>query len=258
MESNRREKTNHLVVVSLPKSATVYFQRSIENTLSAVHCRITVPAGNIRDDVIAKELFQFVEQSCAMAGDHVPASERNLRLLAAAGIERIALMVRDPRDAVVSWWRHLERDDIKGVPWIAAHLASCGLMSNGYYDLLADEKLADLIEHMFPAMQEWLNDWTMAMGRSLPFLFHVTRYEDFVKDPASILSEVYRFFGYDVKPILPQREGAMGQLSAGIHTFTHFRRGVVGSHQDEIPPRLLPRLRALTDPAVFERFGWQI
>src|SRR5258708_6652806 len=82
-----REKTNHLMVISLPKSATVYFQRSIEATLSAVHCRITCPAGNIRDDIIAKDLFRFVEQPCAMAGDHVPASERNLRLLAAAGIQ---------------------------------------------------------------------------------------------------------------------------------------------------------------------------
>src|SRR5205085_6127500 len=108
---------NHLVIISLPTSATVYCLRSIEATLSAVHCPITCPFGNIRDDIIARDLFHFVEQPCAMACEHIPANRRNLRLLAAAGIRRIVVMVRDPRDAVVSWWRHLERTDIKGVAW---------------------------------------------------------------------------------------------------------------------------------------------
>src|SRR5579872_5470689 len=76
-------RTNHLTVVSLPKSATVYFQRSMEATLSVVHRRITCPSGNIRDDIIAKDLFAYVAQPRAMAGDHVPASGRNLHLLAA-------------------------------------------------------------------------------------------------------------------------------------------------------------------------------
>src|ERR1700694_5770302 len=94
-----RGRADHLMMISLPKSATVYVQRSVEATLDAVHCRITCPSGNIRDDIIARDLFDFVARPRAMAGDHAPASARNLHLLAAAGIGRIVLMVRDPRDA---------------------------------------------------------------------------------------------------------------------------------------------------------------
>jgi hypothetical protein len=253
-----RQKTNHLVVVSLPKSATVYVQRSVEATLSAVHCRITCPSGNIRDDIIAKDLFDFVARPLAMAGDHVPASARNLHLLAAAGIDRIVLMVRDPRDALVSWWRHLERGDKRGVAWEAAHYAACGLMSAGYYGLTPEEKLADLVEHMFPAMQEWLAGWAAAIEHDRRFTCHVSRYEDFVRDQAASLRAIYRFFGHAEEPVLPAREGTAELLSAGIHTFTHFRRGVVGSHRDEIPAHLLARLNALVDYRVFDRFGWPV
>jgi hypothetical protein len=252
------ERVPHLTVISLPKSATVYFLRSIEATLAAAHCRITCPSGNIRDDILAKDLFAYVGRSCAMAGDHAPASERNLRLLAAAGIKRVVIMVRDPRDALVSWWRHLERPDIRGAAWEAAHYASCGLMSEGYYGLTPEQKLADLVEHMFPAMQEWLNGWAAAMEHSPEFTFHVSRYEDFVQDPRKSLTEVYRFFGHDVEPVVPQREGASENLLAGIHTFTHFRRGVVGSHRDEVPAHLLARLNVRVDRALFARFGWSL
>ena len=249
---------SQLTVISLPKSATVYVLRSIEATLSAAHCRITCPSGNVRDDIIAKDLFEFVRGPRAMAGDHAPASRRNLDLLASAGIKRIVLLVRDPRDALVSWWKHLDRADKREAAWEAAHYAACGLISDGYYALGPEEKLGDLIEHMFPAMQEWLAGWAAAIDRDRRFSFHVSRYEDFARDQAASLRAIYRFFGYDQDPILPPREGSAELLSAGIHTFTHFRRGVVGSHRDEVPAHLLARLNALVDYRVFDRFGWSV
>ena len=252
------DKTNLLTIICLPKSAQVYFQRSIEATLSAVKWPLSYPSANVKAEIIAEAISRYTEQPCALAGDHIPASEHNLRMLAAAGIERIALLVRDPRDALVSWWHHLERDDIKGEAWIAARLSSSGLMSEGYCGLSLEERLADLIEHMFPAMQEWLTGWGSAMERDSPFSFHVSRFEDFVRDPAQSLRNMCRFFGHDVEPVLPEREGPAEQFSAGIHTFTHFRRGVAGSHRDEVPAHLLPRLSALTDRSVFERYGWSL
>jgi Sulfotransferase domain len=252
------ETSGRLTVISLPKSATVYVLRSIETTLSAVHHRVTCPSGNIRDDIIAKNLFEFARQRCAVAGDHAPATERNLHLLAAAGIERIVLMVRDPRDALVSWWRHLERADKRNAAWEAAHYASSGLMSAGYHDLTAEEKLADLTEKMFPAMQEWLAGWVVVIDQDPRFTIHVVRYEDFVENQRTILRGMYRFFGYDIEPTLPPREGPAQLLSAGIHTFTHFRRGVVGSHQDEMPTHLRERMHELIDSRVFDRFGWPL
>jgi hypothetical protein len=153
------------VIATLPKSGTVYVQKCCEGTLGAVHHRVVCPAGNVRDDIIAEALFRLSEHPRAVIAEHIPANAWNLSLLRSSGIDRITLLVRDPRDALVSWWRHLERSDIR-LPWIIAHLSSSGPMSTHYYDLSPEGRLADLITCMFPAMQEWLAAWGATIDRA--------------------------------------------------------------------------------------------
>jgi hypothetical protein len=69
---------------------------------------------------------------------------------------------------------------------------------------------------------------------------------------------MFRFFGHDVEPVLPAKEGKSEHLLAGIHLMSHYRRGVVGSHRDEVPPDLLCRLNAIVDRPLFERYGWAV
>src|ERR1700759_4644815 len=100
---------NHLLVVGMRKSANVFIQRTIERTLSAAFVRLV----DDREALIPAQLDAFFALDCATGGEHFAASEHNLRLLAAHGVSRIALLAPDPRDAVISWWHHLERADIK-------------------------------------------------------------------------------------------------------------------------------------------------
>lgn len=188
-----------------------------------------------------------------MAGDHFRATEDNLRRLAEVGIRRIAVMVRDPRDALVSLWHHLEREDVKSQPWLIDALAERGI-NRDYFILSPEQQLAEHIEYTFPHYQRWLREWARALDVPSPFAFHLRRYEDFVQDPAEALRRMYRFFGYDAEPVLPNVRGDQ----TSIDTFTHFRRGVVGSHRDELPAELRSRLNALIDPTLFGRFGWAL
>ena len=186
----------------------------------------------------------------------MPPNDRNLILLRTAEIDRVAVMIRDPRDALVSWWRHLERDNIKDTPWIVAHLYASGLMSERYYSLPMEARFLDLIEHMFPLMQWWVSRWLAAIERPPSGIgFHLLRYEDFVADTRGSLRSLYRFFGHEVEPILPQKEGPPERMQAGIHTATHFRRGVPGSHRDEVPAAHVALLNERVDQALFERCG---
>jgi hypothetical protein len=171
-------------------------------------------------------------------------------------IERVALMIRDPRDALVSWWRHLERDDVRNNPALVAHCYACGLMSKNYYSMEPYDRLGDLVNFMFPAMQTWLADWAKFARQNANIRIHIIRYEDFVQDSVLALRGLYRFFGYDTEPVMPQKEGPVEQMSAGIHLSTHFRRGVTGSHRDEIPDYLQERLNQSMDVDVFKHFGW--
>lgn len=254
-------QTRHpLVIFSLPKSASTYFRRSIEAALSTSEQRINAPWTAIKADVIAEQARLLAAQPCGLTGGHIRATRRNIRCLEEAGIKRIAILVRDPRDALVSWWRHLERPDIRDALTTGHHLSSMGLMSPRYYELTVEERLADLIEHMFPAMQEWLADWARAMAEEPRFLFHVTRYEDFIGDPKGHLRGVLRFFGHDAEPVMlgPRKDGAPEQVLAGIDLFTHFRRGVVGSHRDEVAAPLLKRMNGLVDHSLFARYAWTV
>ena len=170
-----------------------------------------------------------------------------------AGIDRIAVLVRDPRDAVVSWWHHLERPDVKSWPWHAAMLAASGIQSRNYYELTWEEKLADLIERMYPSMQAWLMMWAKVIKEDPGFEFYLVKYEDLVANPEENYRKLFRFFGHDVNPVLPPKKTSDTLIDIG----THFRRGVVGSFRDEVPQNLMPQLQKLFDTRLTEFFGWR-
>lgn len=247
---------NHLVIISLPKSATVFIQRSVEATLHAKHCLLSKPGAGQQMD--AGLLHDFLAEPIATGGYHAPPSSHNLQILSENGLSRIALVVRDPRDAVVSWWRHLERSDIRADLFARDGTLRGGQRSLSYYAMQREDRLAYVIEHMYPILQTWLADWAAAMETRRDFHVHVLRYEDFVLDPAKRLQDLFGFFGHEVTPIVPEREGPPELVSGGVHTHTHFRRGVVGSHKDEIPAHLMPLLEKLTVPAIFRTFDWQL
>lgn len=235
----------HLVVISLPKSGTVFVQRALEMTVAAVHC----PIGT---SIHARKaaLDEFMQQPIGLTGDHLRANRQNLEMLAATGITRIVLMIRDPRDCMVSWRHHLHRHDIRQRPNLG--------VSSAYFNLSPEEQFEEHISGFFSKLQQWLREWSDALSGTWPFVFHLLKFEDFAADPRGAVREVLRFFGYELEPILPDAKGPPEQISAGIHTHTHFRRGIVGSHRDELSPRLLRQLNARVDRELFARYGWPI
>jgi len=250
---------SHLVVVSLPKSGTVYFQRSLELTLPVIHRRVGTIDTSFKIDEAA--LDKFMNERQALVADHLLPIERNLELLDSAGIKRIALMVRDPRDAMVSWWHHLKREDIRERLDESFRLNDDNFkfdFDNNYFNMTEYKQLAWLIDHWYPFLQKWLADWARIVDRQTHFSFHVSRYEDFVGDPAKALRRMLLFFGYRDEPVLPETADDNRKYPAGIDAYTHFRRGIIGSHRDEIPSRLLSRLNSLTDQDLFKWYGWDV
>jgi len=244
--------TRNIVVIGLPKSGNMYFTGAIQKTLGCVPVAFCTRA-NIHQQIMPEKLDEFMRLEWAIGGQHLPPTQYNLRLLEAVGIEKIAILFRDPRDAVISWWRHLERSDIKGAAWSRAVLFAAGLQSRDYYDLSSQEKLRDLIEFMFPSMQQWMKDWIGVMSSPSPFQFHLMLYERFALAPRDTIRDLLRFFGHDTTPVLPE---TTGKTDAGIHLETHFRRGRAGSYRDEAPPHLISMLDERLDWGLAAKFGW--
>jgi hypothetical protein len=240
--------STHLVFTGLPKSANVFIRSSLQKTLD-LEWHDIYPRGITARDINARALERFLAAPRATTGQHFPATEWNLNLLKSAGVERIGVLVRDPRDAVVSWWHHMERQDIG---WSdRAELTAAGIISPNYVDMAKEDKLTLLIANLFPFFQDWLREWSTVIESDKRFKFHLLRYEDFITDPEKHVTALLHFFGHDIKPILPKVEA-----TNGIDKTTHFRRGAAGSHRDEMTPTQQRLARNLLDPALFEHFGW--
>jgi Sulfotransferase domain len=236
----------HLVIPGLRKAANVFVQRTMERTLGCTFVRFVE-----REQILPDRFDEFFALQRAVGGEHLLPNAHNLRLLAAHNVTRIAILVRDPRDALVSWWHHLERSDIK-----AARLgdqSAAGAADTTYYQLGAEDKLRDLIARRFPVFQAWIADWLNVADSSATLKCHINRYEDFATDQRGALRAMLAFFGHDLEPVLPDVDGTR---DAGIHVPTHFRRGEVGSYRDEAPPELVRLLDERLDRRLAARMGW--
>jgi hypothetical protein len=249
-----RAQVGPLTIIGLPKCGNQFFAKCMQQTLGCEQISFCTTT-NMIQQVIPGKLAEFAASPRAVGGQHMPPTTYNLRMLQGAGIEQVVLLFRDPRDALISWWRHLDRSDIRDSQWRTILFAG-GFQSRNYYDLSPSEKLADLIDHMYPAMQRWLSDWIAIVDAPAPFRFHINLYESFAAAPAAAVRRVLQFFGHDCEPVLP---AAGKRDEVGIDRETHFRRGQVGSFRDEAPHReLVDRLNAQLDRSLATRFGWEL
>jgi Sulfotransferase domain len=239
----------HLIIPGLPKSANVFIESAMQATLGCAFVRFA----NMQQEILPEKLDGFFALPRAVGGQHFLPTAHNLAQLGAHDVRRICILVRDPRDAVISAWRHFERADIKANPKTIPIIAATGAISLNYYDLSPEQKLRDLVDHLFPVFQNWVATWLDVVETSTVLQCRINRYEDFAADQRGALRAMLEFFGHDVEPVLP----AIGETrEAGIDTATHFRRGKVGSYRDEAPPDLVRLFDERLDRGLAARMGW--
>lgn len=241
--------TFHLIIPGLPKSANVFIESAMQATLGGTFVRFA----SVQQQILPDKFVEFFALERAVGGQHILPTAHNLRQLDVHDVRRICILVRDPRDAVISAWHHLERPDIKANPKTIPAIAANGAISWNYYDLSWEEKLRDLIERLFPVFQAWVASWLDVADASSTLQCHINRFEDFAADQRGALRAMLRFFGHDIEPVLP----AVGDArEAGINLATHFRRGRVGSHREEAPPDLVRLFDDRLDRGLAARMGW--
>lgn len=102
----RRRGIPPLLFVTMPKSASVYVLLRFAHGLGIPTCRVSLdlfPA-----DQVIPSWAEGLAEGGAVCQEHVDASPANLARLRAAGLSRLVVHVRDPRQATLSWTHHLE------------------------------------------------------------------------------------------------------------------------------------------------------
>ena len=243
-----------ILMNTLPKSGSVY-------TLNAISVGLTLPRrwislGTYPDDIIVLDhLVRLLAPGGAVAHEHLPATEYNLRLLG-RHLHRVVVHVRDPRMSALEFVHHYStlEDQVDRQIYDMMMLAP----PRDYFSSWSmTERVGWVVDNVLPANIRWIEGWLDAAEDPSPELkILFTRYEDLVKDEDAFFASILDFYGIDkslwtFKPFTPkahpdpQREGEY-----------HFRNKRVDEWRDVFTPEQAEKARRMMPERLLERFAW--
>lgn len=229
-----------LFFVSLPKSGTVYTWYALEKAtglkvpsfheLPGWHeysagrdfsCPHLYACGDYNTQLLRPDAMRYYANGLIFGG-HMQASYHNMKILKESGIDRVAVLLRDPRDAFVSWVHHLR----KLGPTARNYHSKIYSLPAAYYDWDLARQFAYQIRTFLPTTVNWIEGWLdyyASAEREVDILF--VYYDELKRDPKSYLGRMldfYRFSGGNLDEIIP---GEPGKL--------HYRKGEHGQWRQE-------------------------
>jgi hypothetical protein len=95
-----------MALVTMPKSGSLYLLMRFVEGLNIPPYHISLDL--FPHDHLVPAWAEDLARGGAIAQEHLDASEANLDLLRRAGVTRIVVQVRDPRQAALSWTYHID------------------------------------------------------------------------------------------------------------------------------------------------------
>ena len=242
--------------VSLPKSGTVFTWHSLaavtglkipdfgglpgwqEYTIGRDYsCPELYASGDYNTQLLRPENMQRFAEGFIF-GAHMQASYHNTLVLGEAGIERITVLLRDPRDAFVSWVYHLRQLG----PSARDYHSKIYHIPRAYYDWTPARQVSYQVRTFLPVIINWVEGWLdyyAAPERKLDVLF--VYYDELKRDPRRYTRRIVEFHGlegadYDKIPVAEP-----GKL--------HFRKG----EHEQWRTELSMHERGLADDLMQER-----
>jgi len=235
-----RRRPESVFFVSLPKSGTVYTWYTLEAMtglrMPQFHLMRGWPEYTKGLDFACPELYACGDYNTQLLvptrmrrflrgyifGAHMQASYHNMRVLKDCGIRRITVLLRDPRDAFISWVHHLRALG----PTARDYHSKIYHIPRAYYGWPAEEQLNWQLRAFFPVIVNWVEGWLdycASEDREVDVL--LVFYDELKRDPIRYVRRIAQFHGLEnvdyAKAIAP-REGEL-----------HFRRGEHEQWRDE-------------------------
>jgi hypothetical protein len=227
--------------VSLPKSGTVYTWNLLQDmtglTMPNFHLMEGWAEYNKGRDFSCPDLYACGDYNTQLLipegmknfmkgfifGAHMQASYHNMRILNESGIKRITVLLRDPRDAFVSWVHHLR---MLG-PSARNYHSKIYHIPRAYYEWSLEEQFRYQIRTFLPTTVNWVEGWFdyYASGSTevdIQFVY----YDELKRAPARYIRRITEFHGLsnvDFGKLIAPEEGKM-----------HFRKGQHGQWQEDI------------------------
>jgi hypothetical protein len=236
-----------VVIIALPKSGSIYMKQAVQRVLRVSRVRFggygfTEPV--VRPNAIPRMKFGFcVAKEYLPASDHVVAS---LRL----AVPAVAVHVRDPRRALISWIGHLQDRLDAGQSAEAWSFAECVLPDHYERGSFA-QRLEWHVEHVLPRLVAWIEGWVRVHddpNQELKVVF--STFEELERDPVACIRGMLERLEIPPQSMHFQR---LPKLNPDLH---NVRGDPAIDRKSFYTPELWERATAIVPAELRARFGW--
>lgn len=231
-----------VVINAMPKSASESIWNKLARGLGLAQCYVSL--GLFPDCCAVPGRLAVLSGGGIATKEHLPASPHNLTALRAAGLNKVVVHVRDPRQAMLSW-AHFVRDDVARRP-----LGALWRKIVPPATVLRQPMTAQLdwhIAHYLPVLLAWCEGWrACADDPSTGIAIHFSTFERFTTAPDDYFSELLAFL--ELAPDSFDRD-------AEVET-VHLRKGQQDEWRNVLSETQQERAFAAIPESLSRRFAW--
>lgn len=238
----RRKGLPPILINTIPKSASESIWNRLAEGLGMAQCHLSI--GLFPHCVAVPHRVQELAGGGIISKEHLAPTADNVATLRAAGIDRLVVHLRDPRQTTLSW-AHFVRDDISKTLLGPLWRQSCppAKVLNGGFEGLLDW----CIDHYLPLAVDFMQGWRRIHDdpdQPIQVLFQT--FEGFRTDPDGYFARTLAF--YDIDPATFARDAEAKDV--------HLRKGSLDEWREVYSRDQQTRAARIVGPDLLEAFGW--
>ena len=228
--------------VALPKSASSYITDSLYKNFD-IRCYPDIDGGDSfnfllnRNKLIESKKYKYFTSS------HCSPIYENFRMIEEY-LVKIHIHVREPRQALVSFFYNIERNQIE-----KPHLNKPLKLCKDYFSLDEMIKKKYLIDRYFPQIVKWINDWYQFQFTAKTKILYTT-FEEFKENEKNFHLNMLNFFEFDY--------GNFRYSSIKTNETHLFRKGENFEWNDFFDLNQKRDMRKILDKKIYEYFKWDL
>lgn len=242
-ERAKAAKRPSILMATMPKSASESLWNILAGGLGLGQSHVSI--GLFPDCCLVPCRLHEFAAGGVIAKEHIAPNPQNLAALKEAGIERVLVHLRDPRQAMLSW-AHFVRDDVSRrllAPIWRKTVPPARTLAHSL-----DGVIAWCLDHYLPLLIDYASSWHRleAYGDACLQVRCLT-FEDFVADREAYIADVLDF--YDIT--------SMSMRTTEQAAAVHWRRGRTDEWRNVLTDEQRQRASDMLPRALGERFGWE-
>jgi len=238
----RAAKAPSILMTTMPKSASESLWNILAAGLDFGQCHMSI--GLFPNCCLVSSRLSELARGGIVAKEHFGPNPANLAMLADAGIDKLLVHLRDPRQALLSW-AHFVKNDVS--MRMLAPIWRRIVPPSEVLDRDMDEVIDWCIDHYLPLLVDFAEGWRRIAGdETADIRVHCMTFERFVADRSGYLAELLDFYG-----LASFNDIAIEQAST-----IHWRRGRVDEWREVLNADQRRRACEALPAELGGHFGW--